>query len=513
MSRIFLLDVTGYDPDTAGLVTWRFCTGSGFRDGSAIYTPRIENPGLFGRSISTSELGGRQAISYGEITLTNIDGALDGMADDFFDGRQLALKIVDEADGLGSAVTILRANIEAVAVERERVSIRLRDRMAVMDTLFSQSKYAGDNVLPYGLEGTADDLKDQQKPRIFGRIALMEPVLVNTSKLIYQVNDGPVDMVFNVFDAGAYLDRVEPDYDDTDDMQENAPEPGSYRCYRAGGYFRLGASPYGQISACVAESLSPAAISAAGLLRRVAEAATLTRGDGTPIPRQGSDWDEFGLQALDQKNAGSLGLIVQQDESIASLFDRICQSVGAFWGFDALGHLTVLRFDEPGATADMTLDRDDWTVLERQPEGQQAFWRVAIQADRNYAVQDKGSLAGVVSEARANWFKSESRDQRAESSAVLAKRLMAQDVTGESLLNGISIAAAEAQRRIDLFAGRRDVLSVTVKRPLRFGAALDIGKTIKIVEPRLGYTAGQNFMCIGVGIDYGQDQADLTLWG
>lgn len=512
MNRIFLVEVTGYDPGTAAEVVWRFCSGDGFRTGSADYIPRIENPGLYSRSIATSEFGGRQAVSYGEVTLVNIDGELDGMADQFFDGRELVLKIVDSAKRLDAAVMILRAHIEAVAVERERVSIRLRDRATTLDRPFSVSKYLGNNTLPHGVEGTADDLKDKQKIRIFGRIALMQPVLVNTSKLIYQVNDGPVDAILNVFDAGAYLDAIREDYVSLDDLETSEPAPGAFRCYSAGGYFRLGAQPFGEITACVAESLHPSQVSAAGLLRRVMAAASNGLADSM-APRAGADWDEFGLQALDARNAGSLGLMVGDDETLLALLDRICASVGAFWGFDALGALTVVRLDEPAATAAMTLTMDDCTAFERTPEGQYAYWRVSLTADSNYAVQNKTALAGVVSPARANWFINATRTQQASDPALTSQRKLAQDLTAETLFNGIGTAAAEAQRRLNLFAARRDVVTVTVGSPLRFGRALDIGQTIRLIAPRLGYTEGKRFLCIGVSLDYGRNQADLTLWG
>ena len=125
--NIFIAEITAWDPGTAGVITYRFASGRGFDNAGTFYAPRIENPATFTRSMGVSA-GGRAGSSYGELTLVNTDGGLDGMADDFFDGRTLTLKYGDEAGSYGSFTTILVATIETIAVEGARVSVRLRQK-------------------------------------------------------------------------------------------------------------------------------------------------------------------------------------------------------------------------------------------------------------------------------------------------------------------------------------------------------------------------------------------------
>lgn len=214
---IFLAEITAYDPTTSAVVTHRFSSGTGYDNAGTYYIPRIEQPALFSRSMNDGS-GGRAGVSLGELTLVNNDGALNALAGQYFDGRSLTLKIGNPASAYASFSTVLVATIESAAFERERVSIRLRDKAVTLDKPFSEVKYAGNNALPLGIEGTADDLKDQYKPRVLGRIALMQPVCVNTSKLIYQVNAGAVDAIVTVYDAGAYLSQG-PDYTNQADME------------------------------------------------------------------------------------------------------------------------------------------------------------------------------------------------------------------------------------------------------------------------------------------------------
>ena len=511
--RILLAEVTGYDPATETEVVWKFATGQGYDAGGedGFYAPRIENPALLDRAIG-GDAGGRMSLSWGELTLVNIDGGLDAMADHYFDGRTFSLKVVRVNARYDMAVEILRAQIAAVAVEKTRVSVRLRDRTATLDKPFSSLKYAGDNELPNGIEGTADDLIDQPKPIVYGRVALMSPVLVNTAKLIYQVSARPVAAIVNVFDAGAYLDRVWEDYADQADMEANEPPPGAFRCWRAGGCFRLGATPFGTVSACVAESFSPARISAAGLLTRIVQDAAANRPDSEQ-PSGGWDWHWKDLQTLDEQNAGSLGLLVGPEETTASLLDRVCASVGAYWGFDALGKLRVVRLDAPSGTPALILTEDSLLALERLPDRQLPWQAVTLRADGNFAVQDKGGMAGVVPEARVNWFSRATRDQTWRDAVVAQTRKLSEESTYDTALNGIAVAAAEARRRVELYAGRRDLISLTVANPLSLIDRVDLGEVIELRTPRLGFASGKLFTVIGVRPDFGRNTMDITLLG
>lgn len=502
MSIIYLAEITAYDPDTSAEVTWRFASGPGYDNAGTFYAPRLENPGNVSRAFAGG-IGGRASASLGEITLVNNDGGLNPLADDYFDGRRLTLKQGDSAAAYATFTTILSATIESAAFERERVSLRLRDRSVELDKPFSAVKYAGDNALPAGTEGTADDLKDKYKPRLLGRVALMTPVCVNTSRLIYQVNDGAVDSIANVYDAGAYLSRG-ADYTSAADMQTNAPGGGQYRCLESAGMFRLGSQPYGQISACVIDTWPYLSNSAAGLIQAI-----LTEKGYTA-----SDWIAADFTALNQKNAGSLGLVVEDGETTASLLNRICESVGAWWGFNALGTFRVARFEAPSAsdTAVYTFTEADWTEIDRAPEDQLPLWSVKLKADINYAVQDRKSLAGVVPEDRAVWFAQDAREQKIEDAAVKTSRKLADEAGYDSLLNGISIASAEAQRRLNLYKVRRDVVRLTAADPSRF-TTIDLGSVVTVQTSRFGYTAGKKFIVTSLVVNYERNQIDFVLWG
>jgi hypothetical protein len=498
---IYLAEITAYDTSTSSEITWRFSSGAGYNNAGVFYKPRIENPATFQRSI-TAGIGGKASVSYGELTLSNLDGELNDLANDYFDGRTLTLKRGKKTDPYEDFATLMIATVESAAMERERVSIRLRDKTYLLNKPFNESRYAGTNTLPNGLEGTADDIKGQAKPKIYGRIALMQPVLVNTSKLIYQVNDGAIDAVINVFDSGAYLSRG-TNYASEAEMFSTAPLAGEWRAYPAGGYFRLGTSAFGVVGACVAEKWAYLDCSAAGIIERILTDAGFTS----------DNWVSADFTALDRKNAGSLGVIVQDGETTEALIDRICQSVGAWWGVDSLNRIRFARLDEPSGVSSALITDNEIIEIERLPEQKFAVWQETVKSDTNYLPLERTALAGVVPDDRANWFVSATRDQVAEDAGVKTTRLLSESELYDTSLNGISIAKAEADRRLSLFSSRRDTVTLTVGDPINNYASIDLGNVVTVASGQLGYQAGRQMVVTSIRPDYQSNTFDITLWG
>jgi hypothetical protein len=58
-----------------------------------------------------------------------------------------------------------------------QLTISLRDRQAELNAPLQTVTYAGNNVLPSGLEGVATDIKGKEKPRLYGYGWQLSPVL------------------------------------------------------------------------------------------------------------------------------------------------------------------------------------------------------------------------------------------------------------------------------------------------------------------------------------------------
>lgn len=505
MTMIYTAEIEAYDPDTSGVVTYRYATHT-YIDGSTIYEPRMEKAPRYARSMRTSLVGGTSTeLSFGEIRLLNGDGGLDAMRADYFDGRKVTIKYGDSASAYGTFATVLIARIAGIAYEGDAISIRLRDRLPELDKVFSTAVYGGTNVLPNGLDGRPDDIKGQYRPRPLGIVSLMAPVMVNTSLLIYEISCKQCDYIGNVFDAGSYLSRGS-DYSSSSDMQTNQPASGTFRVLytSTGTYFRLGSTAYGQVTAMVFEKWAHTSVSAAGILSRIF---------GELGWSAGTDYVAGDLTKLDENCAGPLGLLVQQEETIASLIDRIAGTVGAWWGYDLQDRLIIKRLEFGTSVA--TLTSVNLKDLEGQSPDDPPIWRTVVPGDWNYAPQEKSSLAGIVqlNAARTAWLGLESRNQQAQLTSVKTSRLTATEQRYDGAFHAISQAQAESTRRLNLFRARRDLNTCQLQDYASYSGVIDLGATVTLSTSELGYSSGRDMIVIGIDVDLDADTADLTLWG
>jgi len=211
---LWLAEIVAYTG--AGTSTLRYASGRGHVTGpaetpaSAFYDARMKQPSLLQQDMYTpGKTGGASRTATGSLVLLNGDGALDALLTYGFDGRQVVIRrgTVGAAYPSGFPV-VFTGTMEQAEFSDTEITIRIRDRQAILDVPMQPTKYAGSNSLPSGLEGVATDLKGKPKPLVYGVVSNVPAVCVNTSKLIYQVNDGAVTSIDNVYDRGIALGKT-----------------------------------------------------------------------------------------------------------------------------------------------------------------------------------------------------------------------------------------------------------------------------------------------------------------
>ncbi|MGI2325899.1 MULTISPECIES: hypothetical protein [unclassified Methylococcus] len=479
--------------------------GRGYDSGTGIfYRPAIIQPAKYSRDASLMQFGGRASSSYGEALIANGDGWFDYLNGACFEGREMRMYTLGDGQPYQARTLVMRAIIDAVEWRMDQISIRLTDNGKLLDRPLQPAKYGGTNVLPNGIDGTADDIKGQSKPRIYGRVSLMGAVEVNTSKLVFQVNDRPVAQIINVFDKGAYLARSGSTYASQSAMESTAPAAGAFKACPSIGCFRTGSTPFGVLSVCVAESFVPSDISAAGVIRRIL--------DDMAIPPSSYSLQDFA--DLDGKNCGPVGVVVQDGETAWSVIERVAASVGAWVGFDALNVFRVARLDAPTGAYSAVIDDTVIDSIARPLPAVAPAWKMTLEGDTNYAVQDRNSLAGIVSDARAAWLGAASRSASASDASVKTIRLNAQDYTASSVQVSLSQLQAEVNRRLNLLKNRLDTVAVTVRdSPASWLGRADIGTEVLLKTRWYGYDAGRPMIITGLRTDFLRNQLDLTLMG
>ena len=519
MTTIYLAEISAHDGTSA--LTLRYSSGVGYSDPSApgFYEPRILQPlSLRRTAFGSGTTGGAIQVGIGELILTNADGGLDALLGYGFDGRRLAVLIGDDRAAYSTFTTVFVGTMEQPAFEFSKVSILARDRLAELERKpANATKYAGSNALPNGLEGVPGDLQGRPKPRVYGRVLNVAPPMVNSSRLIYQINDGAVQDVPNVYDRGLGLTKG-TDYTSQSDMETTAPAAGNYRVWPAGGYFRLGSTPAGLITADVTQGATTAARTAAQVLQALATG---------PGGIAGGDVVSGDVTALDTANGAELGIWIADETSVRAVMETVANSIGAWFGFDRLGRLRMVRLTAPtgspvatlryltaGAVADATTA--DIVSIERVPANDRGAGvpshRAILSYQRNHSVQPT-DLAGAVTAARREFLKLEYRTVISTDASVLTKHLLAGERAFESLVLDATAAQTEADRLRDLFKVRRDRLRVVVKWDASLAAVVDLGSVVSVAIPRFGYDAGRLFVVIGIENDAANDTAELELWG
>lgn len=513
MSLIYLLEIAAAVDAAGTLQTLRYAT-QGFNTqpsdtpASVHYKPRIDNAGSYKRSMySSNKTSGASSVTYGVVELVNNDGGLDGLNDYGFDGRALKILAGDPQLGYASFTTVLAGTMEQVAVNYDIAQIILKDKQLVLDRVLCVNRYGGTNSLPAGVDGTAE-LKGKPKPRAYGGVGLgISPEFVNTSKLIYQVNDGAVIDVQAAYDRGSALTKG-ADYTSQADMEANAPAASGYRVWKAGGMFRLGSSPLGAVTCDI--TASSTVKSTAQVLKQIALDAGITSGEISS-----SD-----VTALDTLNNADVFEFVSGDDTALQVMDRIAASIGAWFGFDRLGSLRMGRLEIPSGTAAFTISNtnlDDGGI--DRVRGQDAnkglpSYRVTLKYAKNYTVQTN-DLDGAVTDARRAVISTDFQTEKAEDLTIKNKHLTSPEIIRETRLVSQSAAATEASRLLTMYKTRRDTYTMKIRLNQATLALLDIGIVVNVVVNRFGMSGGKLLRVLGIEMDLGSDTAaaTLTVWG
>jgi len=178
------------DPTTS--VPLRLAAGAGYNDPSApgYFSPVImqdSTGAIFTKSIYQSRLDfGLGALDAGVISFA-ASSDLDWLADGGF-GQPATLKLGD-SDAAYNTFTLVATGVASNAlIGVETGEIGWQDRTKNLDKPISTSFFAGTNVGSTGLEGLATDIKNQRKPRCWGKLDDIEPILLNGPQRIYGWN-------------------------------------------------------------------------------------------------------------------------------------------------------------------------------------------------------------------------------------------------------------------------------------------------------------------------------------
>lgn len=460
--------------------TLRFSLGRYMDAEDNFYDPRIMQPGLYEAGLYAGQLLQQSRSGYGETTLINTDGGLDYLADYAVDGREMVLAL----DGVPQVV----GTVARLAFSDDEVSVVLRDPLEPLRSPHPMETYAGDNVLPNGLEGTQDDIAGEPKPLVFGEARNAQPVLINTALLIYQVSSLADCTIQAVYDKGVALNNGGA-YTSLTQLQSTSPAPGTFRSYQ--GYVRLGDNATGTLTVD-AEQADPRA-------GAVAQALAAARG--------------YTLHADDVATLNAYGAVrvyLTTQTNTLELLDRIAESIGGYLSAQADQTLRLGIWEAPETTTAAIRDYAIQTVSRSATgagPGGLPVWRVNIDCDRIETVQP--DLESNVSEARRARLARQTRRVVATDETVIERHPLAGEITINSVLASYAQSQAVANRVLALLGVRRDTVTVEAIEAL----LPSVGGNLTLITPRQGYGAGRTMRVTGYRLNAQTDEITLNLWG
>jgi hypothetical protein len=508
-----------------GVATLRYSGGNeGYAAPSApsFYAPRLVQPARLRRSAFTpGRVGGAVDAGFGDCLLANADGELDPLRGYGFAGQAFVQLVGDSAEEYGDFVVDLRGKVDLPTPQWNQFILRLRDRLEDFRRPLQPVKYAGSNTggPPLaGVEGTENDLKGAPKPVAAGKAFDVVPRFNNTDRKIYQVHEGAVQDVPNLYMGGKPL-TPGSDYASQADMEANAPSAGGFRKWKAGGMCRIADAPTGMVTADVEEGANAAARTVAQILKRLA-----TRTNGIDA----ADVNAADVTALDLAATGEVGLYVDGETTILDAMNAIAVAAGVWFGFDRLNELRMKQLTAPAGSPSATLTRLGGTVVadastidlvsidfaaNADRDLALPVWRVVVGYKKCYGLQPSGFDAAA-DEARKAFLASEFRaTEPAENAAVKAKHPAARELRINTPLVAEADAIAERDRLLVLHGVERDLMRAQVVWDAVAVGLIDLGTVVRVVDDRHGLSAGKLFVVVDIDPSAAGDFAHLGLWG
>lgn len=218
MDDIVVVEIGAYDPNvgarTLYYATSAFTTLPTDTPANTYIDGRVKQGLDINRTMfSPKATRGRSTVGIGDLVLLNGDGELDALKDWGFDGQTVTVRRGPVGGEYPSDFTTdFVGTMTVPEVTQQVVRLKLRDNQEKLNVPLQTTKYLGSGLGT--LEGTADDLKGKPKPVCYGKVLNISPPCVETAKLIYQVNDGAVNSIDEVYDAGVALQsQIGPTWD------------------------------------------------------------------------------------------------------------------------------------------------------------------------------------------------------------------------------------------------------------------------------------------------------------
>ena len=439
-----------------------------------------------------------------------------------FSGRPITIRAGEQGGAFPAGYPVqLVAVVDGVTVSLREMAVKLKSPRANWEQPVATATYAGTG----GIEGDAS-LKGTAKPLVMGYASPVPAVLIDKTLLVYQYNSpdvlyesphattyGTDIMAVSVTEGANTLDRHSTIYQTVTDMQAETsasvalwPTGIDYKLCPTAGMFRLRNTAKGKISCTVTPGWS---LWSCLVTLVTMQSGTITNnyasiGFGTP----GLNSKILTLNML-------AGAVIASGKTVSQLMDELTSSAACWWGFKADGSVLAGAYPQDLAgTPAASIGYSDIVSFTR--EAGALYWRVIVRNNHNFDVHTAADVLAVTpaDSAIAQAYTREWSDSIFEGAAFKARHPSAAEMTVDSVLYRTATNDPGWLTTLQGPTGAgREILRITARLDSTEIANLDIGKVCTVTMPRLGLSAGRNYLVTGIQTDAVRGTADLTLWG
>jgi hypothetical protein len=489
---VWIVTVTALDIDN-NILVFRYSDGAYIDSSNQYFEPRMIQPALV--KVSPNDGGNFNIFSspsIGEIQLINSDGGLDYLADYALDNGNCVLSLIDDN---GTQIDYLTGKVESMQNQANRVNLTVRAMTEVLSRVHHNVRYLGNNVLPAGVEGVATDIKGNVKPVVYGSVKNATPVLVNTTRSIYQVSARNTCTVSAVYEKGGSITLgTTYTFANFATFETSTPTTGTFN--RCAGYIKLPVVATGTITVDATDTTVLAGDVFEAILNELSVTIPLDATSKTLL-----------------NSCGEIGFYVDSETNTTDLLNRIIKSCGAVWYF--IGTTIYAKLIALATTSVIDLTESEIISIDRSACGigknGLPVWSVSMIYNRLETTQQETELAITVSAARKAELAKGFQNFPTVDADVFARHAMSQTIDIDSVLRNESDAIAVATRLILLAKNRVDVVTVTAV--VESIPNLNLFDGVNVITKKLGYSAGRLMTVISYELDIKRKRYVLELIG
>ncbi len=459
------------------------------------YLPRLTQALTLQRDVGIAPgEGGVIGLDRGEIEIENGDRALDELVLNYaVDGRPVTVRRVQPGQTLADAVTIYTGYAQGWKLaNNSRALLSLRSALYRLRVLLQSNLYAGT-----GLKEGGADLANKRKPLCYGKPYNVPCVLLDNTSHLYQVHDGSIEDIPEVFDGGVALTQG-ADHANFAALNGATVTGGTYQTCLAEGLFRLGTQPVYPVTANVWGDNEGGThwLTTADIVRRL----LLDRVGFASGDLVAADFD-----ALAAAVPATVDFYIGIDDPVLAI-DAIAvfmAGIGAWLGDTPLGKFTCGRVRMPDGTGNVgsltELSMLDIQLIELPDAINPAIWRIGVEYARSWTVQTLAIDSVAITEAQRNFVAQEARVALSADPDVKAFNLLARDHPPiASFFHDEADAQDFADYLLESFSITRRLGDIPLKAT---GLDIDIDDEVTLVAGRYGMAGGRSAVVFGHGFD------------